>query len=81
MNKVKRSFWRTFKNYFPVFIVLTETLRQNLEPIPSYSKEIGAIFTLLSWVSPDHHFKHTKIVLSKVFFQILQHFLKYYLKK
>ena len=32
-----------------------ESDRQNLELLPSYTNEIRAIFTLISWMSPDHH--------------------------
>ena len=57
ITKVYHTFWRTFKNYSTVFFALTGNHRQNLEPIPSYTKEIRAISTPKSKVSfqPLHH--------------------------
>ena len=47
-------FWCTLRNYSPVFVALTRIHRQNLEPIPSSTKEIWVIFTFIIRVSPDH---------------------------
>ena len=57
ITKVYHTFWRTFKNYSTVFFALTGNHRQNLEPIPSYTKEIRAISTPKSKVSfqPLHY--------------------------
>ena len=39
----------------PMFIVLAGTHRQNLEPMPLYTKDIETIFTRVSRVSSNHH--------------------------
>ena len=75
IQKVKHTFWRTFKNYSKAFIVLTVTHRQNLEPTLLHTKESGAIFTSPSWVPLYQQSWGTEVVLNYTFlFKFAQFF-------